>query len=351
MGVLSAGVAELGQLVSYPFDANKRIYIGYLLGAVLLALPVYWHAANSSVQTDSTGQTNSTDKPRPAKSFKGLLGFLFPKHIYLAKSARHDYWLLVFNKLIKAAIFAPLIVTMVPIALSVSDGLEWLFGVIEPVSNNAVLVMAIFTVLLFLLDDFSRYLLHLALHKIPFLWPIHAVHHSASVLTPFTIYRSHPIESYFYACRMALAQGTAVGIGYYLFGPNLKMYDVLGANVFVFLFNVFGSNLRHSHIWLSWGDRLEGWLISPAQHQIHHSKALAHRDKNLGSALAIWDRAFGSLVWASEVPSKQLDIGVSYKVGHDSLTGIYINPFKQSFAVITATLKRYAARLKQRSHS
>jgi hypothetical protein len=68
-------------------------------------------------------------------------------------------------------------------------------------------------------------------------------------MTPMTIYRSHPFESYLYACRMALSQGIAVGIGYYLFGPTLSMYDLLGANIFVFTFNVMGSNLRHSHLW------------------------------------------------------------------------------------------------------
>ena len=47
---------------------------------------------------------------------------------------------------------------------------------------------------------------------------------------------------------MALAQGLVVGIGYYVFGPTLSVFDVLGANIFVFVFNIMGINLRHSQI-------------------------------------------------------------------------------------------------------
>ncbi len=318
---------NISDLLSYPFDANKRIFGVYLLGAILLALPVFWRI--------------STDK-----SVKGFVKFLFPIDIYLSKSAKHDYLLLVCNKLLKAILFAPLLFTMVPVALGLSDFLEKIFGTIQPITETLWVVIAVFTVFLFILDDLTRFILHLVLHKVPILWEFHKVHHSASVMTPFTIYRSHPVESYLYACRMALTQGIAVGIGYYLFGPNLKMFDVLGANVFVFAFNVMGSNLRHSHIWLSWGDRVENWFISPAQHQVHHSIAIEHRDTNLGSALSIWDRAYGSLIKASSV--RQLTIGVSGEHGHDTLVGIYVSPF---IGVYKKLFKRKAKQPISASHS
>ena len=40
--------------------------------------------------------------------------------------------------------------------------------------------------------------------------------------------------------------------------------------MFGVLFNFAAANLRHSHIWISFG-RFEKIFISPAQHQIHHS--------------------------------------------------------------------------------
>jgi sterol desaturase/sphingolipid hydroxylase (fatty acid hydroxylase superfamily) len=172
------------------------------------------------------------------------------------------------------------------------------------------------------------------LHKIPFLWEFHKVHHSAKVLTPFTIYRSHPVESLLYAFRMTLTQGLVVGICYYCFGPTLKMYDILGANALVFVFNFFGSNLRHSHIWLSWGDRVERYIISPAQHQIHHSANPKHFDANFGSALALWDRLFSCHIYASAINHQQgekITYGISANhQGHHSLAQIYIEPFKKA---------------------
>ena len=302
---------DLAALPSYLIDANKRIYIPYLLSAIIMAFFVYWGASKS-------------------KSFKGFLSFLFPKQVWLSKSAKLDYTLLISNKIIKAATFAPIVLTMVPVAIAITDFMEWAFGAPMMLVLPDFAVIFVFTVLLFLLDDFTRYLLHLLLHKVPFLWEFHKVHHSAKVLTPFTIYRTHPVESYLYACRMAITQGVAVGIGYHLFGTSLSMFDILGANAFVFLFNIFGANLRHSHIWFSWGDKLENWFISPAQHQVHHSDNPKHFDTNLGSALAIWDRIAGSLIKASDAGKVSIGVG-KYDAKHDSLIEIYWLPIKLAF--------------------
>ncbi len=304
---LSLNFTELSQ---YLFDANKRIYIVYLASALLLAIPVFL-------------------KTSAGFSFVNFIKFVLPKHVYTHKSARHDYALLVINKLIKSALFPFIVITMAPVAMAVSSAFEWTFGYIEPLTLSSFSIIAIFTVLLFIADDFTRFYLHYLLHKVPALWEFHKVHHSALVLTPFTIYRSHPVESLLYAFRMAITQGTVVGICYYFFGPTLKMYDILGANAFVFLFNFFGSNLRHSHIWLSWGDKVENYFISPAQHQIHHSDNPKHFDANFGAALALWDRLFSCHIKASQVDKINYGISVDHQ-GHNSLAQIYFEPFKKA---------------------
>jgi len=306
------------ELASYINDANKRIYFWYLLGAVVLAIPVYL-AAN--VQT-KTGEKARIRK----KSTKGFLAFLFNRKIWLAPSAKQDYVLFVLNKFIRGLLYAPAILLMVPVALWFSSVLESLFGAISFLTWSKPAIVATFTVALFIADDFTRFFLHFLLHKVPWLWQFHQVHHSATVLTPFTVYRSHPLESYLYACRMGLAQGLVVGAAYYVFGPQLSMFDIAGANVFVFAFNIMGSNLRHSHVWLSWGDKFENWLISPAQHQIHHSDNPKHFDTNLGSALAVWDRMFGTLIKASAVGRIRFGLGKGQNP-HTSLWRIYLMPF------------------------
>jgi len=329
MNITDFLTSNLIELMSYINDANKRLYWVYLASAIILALPVYY-LQNKKQKNDnallalSQSGVNPSDsnQSHPIRFFK----FLFPKKIYFAQSARVDYQLLVVNKLFKAALFPLIIFTMAPIALSLSSTLENILGTREFLPWSSVTIIAIFTVFLFLVDDFTRFLLHYVLHKVPFLWEFHKVHHSATVLTPFTIYRSHPFENYLYACRMALTQGIVVGVSYYYFGPTLKMADILGANVFIFLFNFLGSNLRHTHIWLSFGNRIENWMISPAQHQIHHSTNPKHFDKNLGTALAIWDRIFGTHIKAGKYQKLSFGVG-KHNPDHSSVSKIYLSPF------------------------
>lgn len=292
-------------------DPNKRLFIGYLVGALSAALVVFY----IQFKTFNIGQ---------------FCRYLFPKKLWWHPSAKLDYQLYVMNRIIRALLWAPIVLTMVPIAMALSSALEQFFGTIEPISQQAWVGMAIFTSLLFIFDDLSRFLLHLAMHKIPLLWEFHKVHHSAIVLTPMTIYRSHPLESFLYASRMAIAQGCAVGIGYYLLGTNLSWFDILGANVFIFLFNFFGSNLRHSHVKWRWPSSVEKWLISPVQHQIHHSTNPKHFDKNFGTCLAIWDRLFGSLVYSKGVHRLRFGIG-KREPSHRNVVDVYARPFIACF--------------------
>lgn len=329
--------ANLNELFNYLFDANKRIYWGYIVSSIALAAIVFWRVAKQKQQSPLAEPHYDQEVMKNQPVWRRFWHFLFPASIYFSQSARNDYALFVVNKLIKASLFPLVIITMVPIALGFSSTLEAIFGVMEHIQLSATSTMLVFTILLFIVDDFTRFLLHYILHKVPFLWEFHKVHHSAKVLTPFTIYRSHPVESYLYACRMALTQGTVVGLCYYFFGPTLKMMDIVGANLFVFAFNIMGANLRHSHIWLSWGDKVENWFISPAQHQVHHSDSPKLFDVNLGSALAIWDRMFGTLVKASAVTKLSIGIGEQY-AEHKTLRGIYLQPFVKSGQVLMNSL-------------
>ena len=297
-------IATAELIANYLVDANQRIYWLYSLIAIGMAVGVFYYKK---------------------LSYKAL----FSPKIWWHPSARHDYVIFFINRLLKTLGVIPVLLVMAPLAIGFSGWLENIFGTHTFLNLPSWIIVGIFTLVLFVIDDFTRFLLHYILHKVPFLWEFHKVHHSAKVLTPITIYRSHPVESLLYSARMILSQGIAVGICYYFFGPTLSMFDVLGANVFVFAFNIMGSNLRHSHVWLSWGNNLENWFISPAQHQIHHSDKRIHIDCNFGSALAIWDKAFKCLILASTVSHPQninVGLGKSF-TQHNTLLGIYLKPF------------------------
>lgn len=324
----------LTDIASYLVNANQRVFWLYLLTTIPLGYIGYR-------QYCIRGAKRQNDV-RPS----GFISYLFNPAIWLHPSARHDYAIFLINKTLKLAGLTVSLVLMAPIAISLSGDIEQLLGKSALLDTPLWLVGISFTIILFLLDDFTRFFAHYLLHKIPFLWEFHKVHHSAKVLTPMTIYRSHPIESLLFATRMAGTQGIAVGISYYLFGPTLEMSAIFGANIFVFVFNLMGSNLRHSHVWLSWGDKAEKLFISPAQHQIHHSNLPTHFDTNFGSALAIWDRMFRCYLPASAIKDPhELAFGISRKnTEHTSLTEIYFMPFVLAFSGLVQPLKRILKR-------
>ncbi len=332
------------EMALYIVNPNQRLFWGYLLSAFIIATILYFIKTYKDKKNTNTLTPCNNNGNQP-NVIVGLFRFLFPRDVFLTRSAINDYALFILNKLFRAALFPFIVLTMVPVALSTSSFIETLFGKITPLAFSSTTIMIIFTFLLFVFDDFTRFYLHRILHKIPFLWEFHKVHHSATVLTPLTVYRSHPVENYLYACRMALTQGFVVGLCYYLFGPTLKMMDIIGANMFVFAFNIMGSNLRHSHIRMGWGNKIENFFISPLQHQVHHSDNVKHFDKNFGTALSIWDRLFNCFVYSSDVGTLKFGVGKEGEA-HKTLRGIYIHPFIESFKQLKKQWMRYITRHK-----
>ena len=191
---------------------------------------------------------------------------------------------------------------------------------------SKVWIVLLFTVFIFILDDITKYFVHRWMHKWPILWSLHKVHHSATKLTPITIYRTHPLEGIVFSLRGAFTQGISISIFVYLFGNSVDLITILGVNIIVFTFNIAGSNLRHSHIGIRYWTWLEYIFISPAQHQLHHSIAEAHHDKNFGASLALWDWLFGSLHHSTDIESLTLGIDGSENEQSHSLRTLYIKP-------------------------
>ena len=92
---------------------------------------------------------------------------------------------------------------------------------------------------------------------------------------------------------------------------------------------------------------MEHILSSPAQHQIHHSRAPQHLDTNLSEYFSFIDWIGGTLY----VPQGQesLDFGLYQDAGHElnSVWGFYWVPFKRAFG----GLLRPAAPLPEASES
>lgn len=302
--VFSALVAPL----LYPFDPSRRVFVGFLLVALVMTYFVYpTHGAKRSV--------------------KKFLGYFLKKNIWLHKSSKLDFKLLTANSVFVSLVLAPLIVAKLTVIVFVSSSLRTEFGVVEQSVLPYFVIVLLFTLVVFFAEDFNRFFLHLCYHRIPLLWEFHKVHHSAKVLTPFTLYRIHPLEIIISRAGSVLVLGVVTGIFVYLFPGQLSALEILGVDLLGFMFNALGANLRHSHIPFSFG-KLDKWFISPHMHQLHHSQLTHHHDKNYGSCFAIWDRLFGSLY----IPARDesLLFGCA-QGGEHTLQSQWFSPFKRVY--------------------
>lgn len=220
---------------------------------------------------------------------------LFVRDVWLSRSAINDYLFLVINPFVFAIFFAWIGTHAAFIVEHVADLIRSLGVTGTQTGTNTVLATLGLTVSLFVVNDFFRFFMHYLMHKIPFLWEFHKVHHSAEVLNFATVDRFHPVDNMFAA--FGIMTGTAVVNGVFIgfFGDDLTVITFAGANIYWAVFSMIGGVLRHSPIWLSFGPRIERWIISPAMHHIHHSENPRHFDKNFGGSLSIWDRIAGTL--------------------------------------------------------
>nr|BFD58544.1 sterol desaturase family protein [Bdellovibrio sp. CKG001] len=252
-----------------------------------------------------------------------LRRWVLRKKYWWNHSTKQDYLIYFLNALFKSFLLVPLfecsfVISQVVIRFLVRFSEGDVLNI--PVNNGYLLA---FTLGVFVWDDFLRFFHHWLMHKIPFLWQFHKLHHSARVLTPITLYRAHPVESILAIFRNSLSLGTSIGVFIFLFGSSFSLWTLLGINGFGFLFNLVGANLRHSHIPLSFG-LLERLLISPIQHQVHHSKDEAHYDKNFGVSLSIWDALFGTLIFSKQVGKLKVGLNERFRT---SLWHHYKDPF------------------------
>lgn len=127
--------------------------------------------------------------------------------------------------------------------------------------------------------DLAQYWAHRALHRIPVLWKLHAVHHSSESLDWLAGSRMHPID--------ALLVRFCV-----LF--SLTWLGVLASVMTAYLvFVSFHAVWIHANIKgnFSW---LEPFLVTPRIHHFHHALEREAFDKNFAVHLPFLDRAFGT---------------------------------------------------------
>lgn len=267
-----------------------------------------------------------------------FLRWLLPRQVFLHRSNLLDIKLFLTNHAMTVAgAFGPVLFSPV-VAFYVANLLSGASLTLSERAATSWGTSLLVTLIIVVSTDFCKYWSHRLHHETRFLWPFHAVHHSAEVLTPLTLARSHPMEAVVRNLIISVVVGLVQGVLLFAMVGSVDLVTVGGANLLYFVFNMLGANLRHSHIWLSYGRVLEHVFISPAQHQIHHSIAREHHDKNYGSIFALWDWMFGTLyIPEAEEP---LTFGVSEADGtpieqpHPTLRAALLGPFRESWAAL-----------------
>jgi sterol desaturase/sphingolipid hydroxylase (fatty acid hydroxylase superfamily) len=297
---------------------DSDLYWPYLLSSLVFALLAYAYWRRRGGRHDGF--------------LRGFLNAYFTRAIWWHRSARADYLYYFVNGMVFVLLFTPLILSGAWVAGLTRDGLAAVLGAAEPAAAGGGAVLAN-TVVFFLLYDFGRYLAHYILHAVPLLWEFHKVHHSAEVLTPITNARAHPVELILMASVPAALTGLSTGAFMYAYGRDVGVHTYLGLHVAIFAFSLIG-NLRHSPVWFSYGPRLSYFLVSPAQHQIHHSVEPRHWGRNIGFGLAIWDWLFGTLYVPEGEEHFVMGLGDGTEGRYHGVLGMYAEPFRTAAALL-----------------
>jgi sterol desaturase/sphingolipid hydroxylase (fatty acid hydroxylase superfamily) len=304
--VLAALEGTLAQLNS----PSVSVYWGYLASALLIASLLY-------LLRDRRGKR---------ASLRDWIAYCFPRRIYRSRSFFHDLASFVINTLLYSFLMlGPMTALSGAVGSSVWQGLTAALGEASGNPQHAGWRAAL-TVAALIAADLAFFCSHWMQHKVRALWEFHKVHHSAAELDPFTVFRRHPVDILFEGAVTGIFVGATYGLFFFATGARIELVQILGTNAVLFVFLLAGFNLQHSHIWWSFGP-LDQVFISPAAHQVHHSVADEHLDRNFGNVLSLWDRLAGTFVRPRKRQTLSLGLLNGEHDQYDSLWRLYWLPF------------------------
>ena len=193
----------------------------------------------------------------------------------LRKRVQKRWKRMVINFIVSIPAFVLLRVLFIPaiIWLAVSNqqyhfGLNFLYN--APVMLKAVIA--------FVLLDYSNYVWHILLHKLPFMWRFHLVHHTdldMDITTAFRFHFGEMIASVFFRGAAVVLIGASPEI--------VLIYEIAFEAA---------TQFQHSNIKLpfQFEKLLNSIFVTPRMHGIHHSMITKETDSNYSIIFSFWDR-------------------------------------------------------------
>jgi sterol desaturase/sphingolipid hydroxylase (fatty acid hydroxylase superfamily) len=265
------------------------------------------------------------------KNVSNFLRFCFPSAILRSNSCRLDVMFVASLHFLRPLLLTPILLTSVGITVGTYHLLESVFGSRPAATDSFWLRLAVLAAGV-VIQDGINFLVHYYDHKLKFMWEFHKIHHAATFLIPLTNRREHPVQTVLNYTPELLAVGVWLGVATYLLRMPIEDNMVLGMDAWYFANLLSFYHLRHSHIPMSYG-WLEHFFLSPAQHQLHHSYAVQHWDRNFGLLLSVWDKMAGTFV-RSAPQEVRLGLPAEQVHDYDSLVKLYLTPVRN--VVLTA---------------
>lgn len=136
--------------------------------------------------------------------------------------------------------------------------------------------------------DLAEYWIHFALHKVPFLWRFHSIHHSSKALDWIAGSRSHFVDD-------TLVRGAVLAPLMLGFSRSI----LLAYLIFVTLHATWTHcNFRPNAKWL------EKFMVMPRYHHWHHTSQKEGIDKNFAIHFPWIDRIFGTYYYPEHWPER-----------------------------------------------
>ncbi|NRA08001.1 MAG: sterol desaturase family protein [Myxococcales bacterium] len=127
--------------------------------------------------------------------------------------------------------------------------------------------------------ELVEYSAHRAMHEVPWLWPLHAPHHSAKRLYWLNALRFHPVD--------LLVVGPGKLVPLVMLGAGGPVIALVG------IFSAVHGVFQHANLPCRLGPL--NWFFSMAElHRWHHSPDSAEANHNYGGNLILWDIVFGT---------------------------------------------------------
>ena len=305
----------------------------------VVALLTYWHnqligtfvAPQSSFSVAALSITGSAAallivRGRTVR-IRTLLRALFPQRLWRSRSGRADIAWFAYSVGGAGFAFGWAAVASSGIAGWTSGHLAQVFGPGSAAIVPHWVAVALLSVSTFLAYEFAYWLDHWAMHRFKWAWAFHQIHHSAESLSLLTLARVHPVETIGFYNLVAIVNGIVSGVMVHLLGSDVAPMTVMGVNALSMATVVLVGHLQHSHLWVTFGPRWGRYLLGPAHHQIHHSVASKHHDRNFGNVLTLFDRLFGTFVMpTADRPEIAFGIDVTH-FDPQSLHGMTVQPF------------------------